>query len=111
LQENLRENILKLQLEDEWYKEVKSNLENEFMQIPMFEGYTLDENGLLRFYGRIYILPNEELCNFSLRETHRATYMAHSRVKKMNADLKPLFFLRGMKRDIVDFVVRCLECQ
>jgi hypothetical protein len=31
LKKNLRENIIKLQLEDEWYKEVKSNLENEVM--------------------------------------------------------------------------------
>ena len=29
----------------------------------------------------------------------------------MRADLKPLFFWKGMKADIVNFVVRCLECQ
>jgi hypothetical protein len=29
----------------------------------------------------------------------------------MRADLKPLFFRKGMKVDIVNFVARCLECQ
>ena len=29
----------------------------------------------------------------------------------MRADLKPLFFWKGMKADIVNFVAICLECQ
>ena len=29
----------------------------------------------------------------------------------MRADLKPLFFWKGMKADIVNLVSRCLKCQ
>jgi hypothetical protein len=29
----------------------------------------------------------------------------------MRADLKPLFFSKGMKEDIVNYVARCIECQ
>jgi hypothetical protein len=78
---NSRENILKLQFEDEWYNEGKYAFENEVMQIPKFEGYILDDDGLLQFNGRIYILPNEEIHHLILREAHRAVYMAHSRDK------------------------------
>jgi hypothetical protein len=46
-----------------------------------------------------------------LSEAHRAVYMAHPGVTKMRVDLKPLFFWKGMKADIVNFVARCLECQ
>jgi hypothetical protein len=46
-----------------------------------------------------------------LSEAHRAVYMAHPGVTKMRADLKPLFFWKGMKSDIVNFVARSLECQ
>jgi hypothetical protein len=46
-----------------------------------------------------------------LSEAHRAVYMAHPGVTKMRADLKPLFFWKGMKADIVNYVARCLECQ
>lgn len=46
-----------------------------------------------------------------MNEAYRAVYMAHPSVKKMSADLKPLFFWKGMKKDIVNLVARCLECQ
>jgi hypothetical protein len=50
---------LKLQEIDAWYAKVKTSLENEVMRIPKYEGYTLDNDGLLRFHGRIYVSPNE----------------------------------------------------
>jgi hypothetical protein len=37
--------------------------------------------------------------------------MAHPGVTKMRVDLKPLFFWKGMKVDIVNYVARYLECQ
>jgi hypothetical protein len=37
--------------------------------------------------------------------------MAHPRVTKMRKNLKPLFFWKGMKEDIVKYTMRCLECQ
>jgi hypothetical protein len=46
-----------------------------------------------------------------LSEAHRAIYMAHPGVTKVRAYLKPLFFWKGMKADIVNYVARCLECQ
>jgi hypothetical protein len=46
-----------------------------------------------------------------LSKAHRAVYMAHPGVMKMRADLKPLFFWKGMKADIVNYVAICLECQ
>jgi hypothetical protein len=36
--------------------------------------------------------------------------MAHPRVTKMKEKIKPLLFWKGMKEDIVSYVVRCLEC-
>jgi hypothetical protein len=81
------------------------------MMAPRYEGYSFDSDGLLRFRGRIYVPPNDELRRLILSEAHRAVYMAHPGVTKMRADLKPLFFWKGMKTDIVNFVARCLECQ
>jgi len=37
-----------------------------------FEGYSLDDDGLLIFNGRIYIPPNGELIILILSEAHRA---------------------------------------
>jgi hypothetical protein len=111
LQTNLREKILTLQRDDDWYKEVEDFIGQNTMMVPRFEGFSFDDDGLLRFRGRIYVPPNDELRMLILREAHRAVYMAHPGVTKMRADLKPLFFWKGMKADIVNFVARCLECQ
>ena len=81
------------------------------MMVPRYEGFSFDSDGLLRFRGRIYVPPSDELRMLILSEAHRAVYMAHPGVTKMRADLKPLFFWKGMKVDIVNFVARCLECQ
>jgi hypothetical protein len=109
LQKNLRENILTLQRNDDWYKEVKDFIRQNTMMVPKFEGFTMDSDGLLRFNNRIYVPPNDELRSFILDEAHKVVYMAHLRVMKMREDLKPLFFWKGMKADIVNYMARCLE--
>jgi hypothetical protein len=81
------------------------------MMIQRYEGFSFDSDGLLRFKSQIYVPPNDELRMLILSEAHRAVYMAHPGVMKMRADLKPLFFWKGMKADIVNYVARCLECQ
>ena len=65
----------------------------------------------MRFRGRIYVPPNEELRMMILSEAHRAVYMTHPGVTKMRVDLKPLFSCKGMKANIVNFVAKWLECQ
>ena len=79
------------------------------MMVPIFEGFMLDDDGLLRFKNQIYVPPNDELRSLILNEAHRAVYMAHPRVMKMREYLKPLFLWKGMKVDIVNYMSRCLE--
>jgi hypothetical protein len=111
LQTNLREKILTLQRVDEWYKEVKDFIGQNIMMVPRFEGFTLDDDGILRFKTQIYVPPNDKLKSLILNKAHKEVYMAHPGVMKMRADLKPLFFWKGMKADIVNYVAKCLECQ
>ena len=59
----------------------------------------------------MYIPNNRDLRNTILKEAHRVVYCAHPGVKKMYTDTKKLFFWSGMKRDITQFVAKCLECQ
>jgi hypothetical protein len=108
---NLRENTLTLQCDNDWYEEVEDFIEQNTMMVPRFEGFTCDNDGLLRFKNWIYVPPNDELRSLIINEAHRAVYMAHLGVTKMRVDLKPLFFWKGMKADIVNYVARCLECQ
>ena len=85
--------------------------EKNTMMVPRFEGFTFDDDGLLRFKNQICIPSNDVLRSLILNKAHREVYMAHPGVTKMRADLKPLFFWKGMKADIVNYVARFLECQ
>jgi hypothetical protein len=62
------------------------------MLVPKFEGYTLENDGLMRYNDWFYVLPKYELKNFILNESYRVVYVAHLGVTKMRACLKPLFF-------------------
>ena len=46
LHTNLRENILTLQRDNDWYKEIKDFIGQNTMMVPRFEGFTLDDDGL-----------------------------------------------------------------
>jgi hypothetical protein len=92
LQTNIRENILTLQRDDNWYKEVKEFIGQNTIMVPKFQGFTMDNDGLFTFKSQIYVPPNDEFRSFILNESHRTVYMAHPRVTKMTEDLKPLFF-------------------
>jgi hypothetical protein len=60
--------------------------------VPIFEGFTFDDDGLLSFKNQIFVTPNDELRILILNEAHREMYLAHQAVMKMRAYLKPLFF-------------------
>jgi transposase InsO family protein len=59
----------------------------------------------------MYIPENGDIQSIILKEAHRALYCSHLGVKKMYADMRNLFFWVGMKRDVVHFVTKFLECQ
>jgi hypothetical protein len=110
LQMNLREKIITLQCDYDWYKEVDDFIKQNTMMVPIFERFMLDNDGLLRFKNQIYVPSKDKLRSLILNEAHGIVYMAHSRVMKMRADLKPLLLWKGME-DIVNYVAKCLECQ
>jgi hypothetical protein len=92
LEMNLRENILAIKCDDDWDKEVKENIRQDTMLLPKFEGYTLENDELMRYNNRIYVPPNDELRILILNEAHRVVYIAHPEVMKMRTDLNLLFF-------------------
>jgi putative transposase len=81
------------------------------MLVQKIEGFMVDNNGLIRYNKHIYVSTNTELRILILNKAHRSVYMVHPGVRKMREDLKPLFFEKGMKKDIVNYVASCLECQ
>eukprot|EP00253_Pinus_taeda_P028742 PITA_28742 len=108
---DLRQRVLDRLIKDSWYLKVRASLEGIKAKESKFEGYELESDGILRFHGRMYIPDDKDLRDTILREAHKAVYCAHPGVGKMYADTKKLFFWAGMKRDIAQFVAKCMECQ
>ncbi|XP_071939145.1 uncharacterized protein [Coffea arabica] len=79
------------------------------------KGETLDfklgSEGVLRFRDRIVIPADEEIRKGILEESHRSKYTIHPGVTKMYHDVKGLYWWEGLKKDVADFVQRCLICQ
>ncbi|WMV32713.1 hypothetical protein MTR67_026098 [Solanum verrucosum] len=72
---------------------------------------TLDSEGVLRIKGRICVPQTGELTKLIMDEAHSSRYSIHQRATKMYRDLKQHYWWCCMKRDLVDFVSRCLNCQ
>jgi len=73
--------------------------------------FRIDEQGVLRFRGRICILDKDEIKKLILEESHRSSLSIHPGATKMYHDLKKLFWWSGLKRDVAQFVYLCLICQ
>jgi hypothetical protein len=49
--------------------------------------------------------------NIVLREMHNVPYVGHPRYHKTIAVVRGQYFWPGMKKDVVDYIARCMECQ
>ncbi|XP_069147079.1 uncharacterized protein [Solanum lycopersicum] len=61
--------------------------------------------------GRVCVPRVDDLINTILTETHSSRYSIHPGATKMYRDLKQHFWWSRMKRDIVDFIAKCPNCQ
>ena len=75
------------------------------------EGFELDSEGVLRYQNRLYVPKVQELRRLILEEAHHSAYTIHPGINKMYRDLKQLYWWDGMKKDVTDFVSKCLVCQ
>ena len=73
--------------------------------------FEISESGMLRFSGRICVPMDAGIRREILDEAHTTPNSLHPGTTKMYHDLKSLYWWSGMKRDVVDYVSRCLTCQ
>ena len=66
----------------------------------------------LRYFGNRVAIPMEgELRNKILYGNHVTPYSTHLGINKMRENMKKQFLQKGMKRDIVSYIAKCLPCQ
>ena len=80
-QSYLREHIVNHASGDELYELVKEKLQQQSLE-KRYEGYKLEEDGLLTYKGGIYIPNVADLRRVVMDEIHQAPYSGHPRYQK-----------------------------
>ena len=73
--------------------------------------FTVNENGVLYYKDRVCVPDCNDLRKSILEEAHSGSFAIHPGSTKMYRDLKMSFWWSGMKRDVSEFVTKCLVCQ
>ena len=73
--------------------------------------FTVNEYGVLYYKARVCVPDDDELRKAILEEAHSGSFAIHPGSTKMYQDLKMSFWWSGMKRDVSEFVTKCLVCQ
>ncbi|KAL5570902.1 hypothetical protein UlMin_020499 [Ulmus minor] len=70
--------------------------------------FGLSPDGILHFKGRLCIPNDPEMRNQILSEAHSTPYSVHPGTSKMYKDLRGHFWWPGMKKDVIEFISKCL---
>ena len=74
------------------------------------EGWAIHTDGSLRYRGRVVVPQLTSLREENLKEFHCSHFAVHPCGTKMYCDLRHQYYWSGMKRQVRDFVRRCLMC-
>ncbi|XP_070021028.1 uncharacterized protein [Nicotiana sylvestris] len=72
---------------------------------------SIGEDGVLRLQGHLCVPNVDGLRERILEEAHSSRYSIHPGAMKMHRDLRQHYWRWRMKKDIVEYVARCLNCQ
>ena len=72
---------------------------------------SVKEDGSLYYIDRVCVTNDSELKKSILEETNSGSFAMHPGNTKMYQDLKVLYWWSGMKRDVLEFVTKCMVCQ
>ena len=73
--------------------------------------YNFNERGLILFKTRLYVPNILEVKLLILNEIHKSTYFGHPGYQNMVTMLRKGYFWPNMKKEVAEFLVRCIECQ
>ena len=73
--------------------------------------YAIDESGGLLYKSRLCVPNDMNLRKKILYESHNTIFTMHPGGNKMYQDMKQYYWWRRMKKDISEYVSKCLTCQ
>jgi hypothetical protein len=79
-------------------------------KLQKVEDYEFEADGTLMYKNIIYVPNSQELKIIILKEMHNVPYVGHPGYHKTVAVVKSHCFWPGMKKEIVEYIARCMEC-
>ena len=73
--------------------------------------FTTKDDGFLYYRDWVSVPNDDELRKFILKEAHNGYFAMHPSSKKMYQYLKTSYWWSKMKRDVLEFVTKCMVCQ
>jgi hypothetical protein len=108
-QTDIKSIFLEVASVDLQYMELVAKLQPGEM-LQKVENYKLETDGIL-LYKNIICIPNVQgLKLVILREMHSVPYVGHPGYQKIVAVVKRHYFWPGMKKEIIEYIARCMEC-
>ena len=68
-------------------------------------------DGVLRYQGSLCVPDVDDFKRQFLEEADGSRYFIHPGATKMYHDLQNVYWWDGLKRDVVEFVAKCPNCQ
>jgi hypothetical protein len=68
-------------------------------------------DGILLHQNKIFVPNVQDLKRMILHEMHNVPYAGHPGYQKIVAAIKSHYFWPGMKKEITEYIARCMECQ
>ena len=73
--------------------------------------FSVNKDGSLYYRDRVCVPNDDELKKSILEEAHNGSFAMHPGSTKIYQDLKTSYWWFGMKRDVSEFVTKCMVCQ
>ena len=73
--------------------------------------FTVNENGVFYYKDRVCVPDDNDLRKSILEQAHSGSFSIHPDSTKMYQDFKMSFRWSEMKRDVLEFITKCLVCQ
>ncbi|KAJ8756237.1 hypothetical protein K2173_025049 [Erythroxylum novogranatense] len=102
----LREKVRELQIQDAELNKLRDEIRN-----GKISEVVVSADGLMTVGSRLCIPDVQEVKDEIMDEAHNAPYAMHPGSTRMYRDLREHFWWKGMKKDVADFVSKCLVCQ
>ncbi|KAL2243581.1 UNVERIFIED_CONTAM: Transposon Tf2-12 polyprotein [Sesamum indicum] len=108
-----------LQIKPDFVDQIKEAQTREAFLLRMLErirlgkktNFSIRGDGVLVNGGRVCVPDTDGLREAILQEAHNSPYAMHPGTTKMYRNLRPYYWWQTMKKDVAEFVAKCMTCQ